>query len=101
MCRASGVSAEIDVDRIPLSGTARTFLNADSGLLSGMLTGGDDYEVLFTLAPDRVVAMREAAEGAGVAVTEIGRITEGADAPRFVGEDGEALQFGQTSFSHF
>jgi thiamine-monophosphate kinase len=101
LCRASGVSADIEVSRVPLSAPARAFVAADSAALTAMLTGGDDYEVLFTLAPERVAAMEAAAAEAGVPVTAIGRIVGGAAPPRFVGADGKALQFARTAFSHF
>jgi thiamine-monophosphate kinase len=101
MCRASGISTEIRVADIPLSAAARTWLRTEPGLLPAMLTGGDDYEVLFTLAPERVAPLQAAAEAAGVAVAAIGRIVEGNAPPRFVGADGKALVFEQTSFSHF
>jgi len=39
------------------------------------LAGGDDYELLFTAAPDQADAVQEAANDCGVAVTCIGRIT--------------------------
>lgn len=101
LCRASNLSAEIAVDRVPLSAPARAFVAADPAALAAMLTGGDDYEVLFTLAPERVAAMEAAAGAAGVPVTAIGRIVEGAGPPRFVNSDGKALQFDRTAFSHF
>ncbi len=39
------------------------------------LAGGDDYELLFTAAPDQADAVQEAANDCGVPVTCIGRIT--------------------------
>jgi thiamine-monophosphate kinase len=39
------------------------------------LAGGDDYELLFTAAPDQAEAVQEAANDCGVPVTCIGRIT--------------------------
>ena len=101
LCRTSGVSAEIAVERIPLSEPAQAFLRTEPPLLRDMLTGGDDYEIAFTLPEERVAAMREAAAAAGIAVTAIGRVTEGSGPPRFVGADGKTLEFEKTSFSHF
>jgi len=37
----------------------------------------------------------------GIDLTEIGEITVGDDAPRFVGRDGLPLKFARPSFSHF
>ncbi len=54
LCRASGVAAEIDVTRVPLSNAARAALAADPALLETILTGGDDYEIVLTLAPEKL-----------------------------------------------
>ncbi len=99
LCRASGVAAEIDVARVPLSGAARAALAADPALIETILTGGDDYEIVLTIAPGKLGAFREAAEKAGVAITEIGRVTAGQGA-RFI-RDGKALSFARPSYSHF
>ena len=94
-----GVAAEIDVARVPLSDAARAALAADPALLETALTGGDDYEIVLTLPPQRLEAFRAAAQKADVAVTEIGRIVAGQGA-RFV-RDGKPLRFARPSFSHF
>jgi len=99
LCRASGVAAEIDVARVPLSDAVRAALAADPALLDTVLTGGDDYEIVLTLAPDKFSALRAAAQGTGIAVTEIGRVTAG-QGTRFL-RDGKALSFAQASYSHF
>ncbi len=99
LCRASSVAAEIDVMRVPLSDEARTVLAADPTLIETVLTGGDDYEILLTIAPDQLASFVQAAERAGVAVTEIGRVTAGEGA-RFV-RDGQPLTFARPSYSHF
>ncbi len=99
LCRASGVAAEIDVARVPLSDAARAALAADPTLIEKVLTGGDDYEIVLTLPPERLASLRAAAARAAVAVSEIGRIVSG-DAARFV-HDGKELKFDRPSFSHF
>jgi thiamine-monophosphate kinase len=99
LCRASKVAAEIDVARVPLSDAARAALAADAETLEAVLTGGDDYEILLTLVPDKLPAFRAAAERAGVAVTKIGRITAG-QGTRFI-RDGTTLSFTRPSYSHF
>jgi thiamine-monophosphate kinase len=99
LCRASRVAAEIDVARVPLSAAVRAALAADPALLETALTGGDDYEILLTLPPAGLAAFRAAAQSAGVAVTEIGRIAAGQGA-RFV-HDGKPLSFTRASYSHF
>jgi thiamine-monophosphate kinase len=101
LCRASGVSARIDADDVPLSDAARAAIAARAGSLETALTGGDDYEIVCTIGPDDVAAFRSAAARAGVEVTVIGRIVAGDDRPRFVDGGGQALSFARPSFSHF
>jgi thiamine-monophosphate kinase len=85
---------------VPLSDAARHALAADPALIDPILTGGDDYEVLCTMAPDKLASFRASAEAASVPVTEIGRIVAGEGA-RFLGADGKPLVFARPSFSHF
>jgi len=99
LCRASGVGADIDVAGVPLSDAARVALAADPTLIEAILTGGDDYEIVLTLAPEKFAAFRTAADTAGVAATEIGRVANGQGA-RFT-RDGEMLTFARPSYSHF
>ena len=99
LCRASGVAAEIDVARVPLSDAVRAAVGAEPAALETALTGGDDYEIVLTLAPAKLNAFRTAADAAGVAAAEIGRITAGEGA-RFL-QDGRTLTFARTSYSHF
>jgi thiamine-monophosphate kinase len=99
LCRASGLAAEIDVARVPLSDAAHAVIAADPALLETALTGGDDYEIVLTLAPEKLVAFRATAAKAGIAVTEIGRVTAGQGA-RFL-RDGKPLSFARASYSHF
>jgi len=99
LCRASGVAADIDAGRVPLSDAARAALAAEPALLEPILTGGDDYEILLTLPPQRLAAFVAAAAAAGVAATEIGRIAAG-QGTRF-SRDGKPLVFARPAYSHF
>jgi thiamine-monophosphate kinase len=99
LCRASSVAADIDVERVPLSDAARTAIAAEPTLLETALTGGDDYEIALTLPPDKLAELAAAAQAAGVAVTEIGRVT-GGEGARFM-HNGKPLTFARASYSHF
>jgi thiamine-monophosphate kinase len=100
LCRASGVAAEIDVRRIPLSEAAKAVISADSTAHESALTGGDDFEIVCAVPADKAASFQAAAKTAGVAVTEIGQVKTGVGA-RFLASDGEALTFKRASFSHF
>ena len=100
MCKASGVSAAIQAEQVPLSDAARTALAADPSLIAPILTGGDDYEILATVEAAKLAPLRQAAGAAGVTLTEIGRIASG-EGVRVLAGDGKALAFAQGSYSHF
>jgi thiamine-monophosphate kinase len=99
LCHASGVAAEVDVSRVPLSDAAQAALAADPTLIETILTGGDDYEIVLTLAPQRFDAFRAAAQKADVEITDIGRVVAGEGA-QFL-RNGNALAFAHRSYSHF
>jgi thiamine-monophosphate kinase len=99
LCRASAVAAEIDVASVLLSDAARAAVAAEPALMETALTGGDDYEIVLTLPPEKLSDFRKAAREAGVAVTEIGRVTTGQGASFL--RDGKTLPFAKPSYSHF
>jgi thiamine-monophosphate kinase len=104
LCSASGVCAEIDIERIPLSQAARCAIAGDPALIETALTGGDDYEILCTVEPQKLGAFRDAANKAKVAVTEIGQVVRpeaGAPGARFLDRAGKPLAFKKPAFSHF
>jgi len=101
LCAVSNVSADVEVERVPLSDAASAALGSDCELITPILTGGEDYEILCTIAPDRVDAFQTAATRAGVPVTDIGRIVAGSAPPRFLNPEGQPLTFLRTAYSHF
>jgi thiamine-monophosphate kinase len=101
LCAASRVSADVEVARVPHSDAAENALTTDCNLIEAILTGGEDYEILCTVAPDRIAAFTTESARAGVAVTDIGRIVMGDALPRFLNPKGEPLTFLRPSYSHF
>jgi thiamine-monophosphate kinase len=100
LCRASGVGAIVETAHVPLSKAARAALAAEPKAIEAVLTGGDDFEVVATIPPRKLKAFLAAAKRAGVAVSEIGRVTAGPGV-RFLDGDGRQLRFARGSFSHF
>jgi thiamine-monophosphate kinase len=98
LCRAAGLTAEIDAGLVPLSSPAR---QAGPEWLATCLTGGDDYELLLAVPPAHQVPLQDAARSAGVAVTRIGSFCSGP--PRVVtrGLDGEPMMLPTGGWSHF
>jgi thiamine-monophosphate kinase len=101
LCRASGVTVDIEAARVPLSDAARALIAREPALLESVLTGGDDYEILAAVPAGKVEGFRAGAQAAGIAVTEIGRLAAGKTPPQFIGPDGRPLVFERTSYSHF
>jgi thiamine-monophosphate kinase len=97
LCRASGVTATVALDAIPLSDAAR----ATASDIATLIAGGDDYEILCTMPENQVATFIEAARAVGIAATRIGRIEAGRDQPRFIHENGQALTLKRLSYSHF
>jgi thiamine-monophosphate kinase len=101
LCRASNVSADIEVARVPRSDAAEHALASDCNLIEPVMTGGEDYEILCTVAPDRLATFQAESAKTGVAVMDIGRIIAGETPPRFLNPEGKPLPFLHPSYSHF
>ena len=101
LVRASGVSAEVNAADVPLSDAAREAIAIRPDLFEKALTGGDDYEILCTVPPERTAAFERKAARAGIAVTRIGTIVDGRDPPLFSDRSGRPLAFARSSYAHF
>lgn len=110
LCRAGGVAAVIEAARVPLSAAAAALVRAERGaegaagsrpMLERVLTGGDDYELVFSLPPGREQDMLRIAARVGIPAARIGRFVEGSPAVTVLAEDGAPLRLSGTGWSHF
>lgn len=100
LLRAGGVTATCHLDAVPYSEAGQMVLRAEPALRDRLVTGGDDYEILFTLASDRWSQMRDRAAAAGIPVSVIGEVRAGLEPPIFLeGDRPHALS--SLSFQHF
>ena len=97
----AGRSARIDGSAVPLSEPARRANTVEPGLIEAVLTGGDDYEILCTVALEQLDAFRAEAAEAGIPLTAIGSVVPGDGPPQFAMGAGAARVFAAGSFSHF
>lgn len=96
---ASGVGAEIDAARLPLSSALLDTVD-DAVARELALSGGDDYELCFTVAPDRVAEVQADLARLGCGATRIGRIVAG-DGVRVRGADGNWIRPTRRGWDHF
>ena len=75
ICNASGVAAEIYFDQIPISSEAESLVNDNLNLRMNLLSGGDDYELVFTVPSKHVSKIRELSKIHSVQIKNIGKIT--------------------------
>ena len=100
ICEASSVGAGIDASRVPLSPAARTALVSDLSLMEAILSGGDDYELVFTAVPGREPEITALGEAIGLQLTAIGTILEGEGVRVEDGHGGEIV-LNHTGYKHF
>ena len=100
MCKASGVGARISVAQLPLSGATARVIAAHAEFVDAPVVGGDDYEILATVAPKYAEAFEEAALEAGLAVTDIGEITKGG-AVEILDASGKPVVLAKSGYDHF
>jgi thiamine-monophosphate kinase len=71
-----------------------------STVLQHVLSGGDDYELVFTAAPTQRDAVQAAALASNTPISRIGQI-DGAPGQRLLGPQGALLDHHFRSFDHF
>jgi thiamine-monophosphate kinase len=96
---ASGVGGLLRAGDVPLSPAAAAAVAADPALLGNVVSGGDDYEVLCTVAPSAVAGLKAAAANAGMALTAIGAV-RGEPVSLAVDLHGTPFAVGAGAYSH-
>jgi len=105
ICEVSGLGAVVEASRVPLSSAARATIAGDISRLDMALTGGDDYEILFTAAPAATDKIGDLSRASGVPITTIGHMC---DVPRATQERvvvldaaGEPMKLARRGWVHF
>ncbi|WP_319782002.1 thiamine-phosphate kinase [Oceanisphaera sp. IT1-181] len=99
ICRASGLRAQIEVDQLPLSDAMQAAVNQEQGWELA-LTGGDDYELCFTVSEMHRGQLETALSHSGVKFTRVGRMFSGEPSVELVHE-GKPYQIVSQSWDHF
>lgn len=105
ICKASHVGAVVEIDNLPVSNAAGEVCAASGGrLLEWVLSGGEDYELLFSAEPGAVPRIRKLlSDATGLRCSRIGTITRDAGAVRIIHKDGSeaALAKDRRGWDHF
>jgi thiamine-monophosphate kinase len=101
LLKASGVGAQLNLPALSqLMLTRHAWDCPREWLLRFVLSGGDDYELVFTAPPASQHAVKAAALGSGTPITRIGRITPGSGLV-LMDDHGNVVQHDYRSFDHF
>lgn len=100
LCQTSRVGAKIDIGKIPFSPAAKEAISYDPERLEAAMTGGDDYELLFTVPPSHEAALIALAAQVNVPITPIGAIV---DTPgvECIGKGSNVVKFASGGYKHF
>ncbi len=102
ICEESRVGAEIDLGAVPISPACHAY--AESRRLRPIdlaLTGGEDYELLFTAPQAQHSAIERQARARGFQITRIGRIRPRRFGMQMRTTDGAMQRIPMTSYEHF
>ena len=101
MAKAASVEMRLMKEAVPLSPAAGACLAQNGDVWSTILSGGDDYELLFSVPSDREEEMMQKARQAKLAISYIGRVAEGQGVV-LSGEDGRPLAgIFEGAYEHF
>lgn len=101
VAEASRVQIEIDLEPVPLSAAGQAWFDDrvdEQAALEKLVTGGDDYEIAFTVAARDEAAIRREAERRHLPLTKIGRVTAGQGVTARFG--GKPVAFDRPGFTH-
>jgi len=97
VCQRSGVQAQIEVDRVPISPLVKD--NFANKSLELALAGGEDYELLFTAKAEVIDRIKKAAP---CPITVIGEITtKGKGKLSLVNSQGNPFNLSSSGWEHF
>ena len=105
LARASGVELVINAPDVPLSPQAATIASDDPATLNTILTGGDDYELVFTIPEHHLSSLTERTPPTDVPITVIGHVLSGHNVLSGHGvtvldRDGMPLDLGTGGYRH-
>jgi thiamine-monophosphate kinase len=101
VCEESGVGALVDVRRLPLSPSLLAYAQRQrQDPVAYALSGGEDYELLFTVPPTQVARVEALIRRRQLRATAIGAITPRRQGLRLIGADGAVRPLTSKGYEH-
>ncbi len=100
ICTASGLGAAVAVAQVPLSAAVQRLAETDGAVQAAALTGGDDYELLFTVPEGREDEVARLAARLDLPLTRIGRMSEGTQV-ELRDAAGQRVKLAHKGWTHF
>lgn len=97
---SSGCAAQLQLDAIPQSDALKQCVTDSNERLHLSLSAGDDYELCFTIPPNKVTELERVAADWECGVTHIGEIVEG-EGITLTGAESSGLSDVLSGFDHF
>ena len=102
ICEESHVGADLDLGSLPLSPACRAYaISRQLDPVALALTGGEDYELLFTVSPRHRAQIERDATRHRFRITCIGTIRPARNGIQAIGPDGMKRQLPDSSYEHF
>lgn len=97
--KASRVGAELYLEEVPISQSAKIFIDKKIYNIQDLVTGGDDYELLFTVPKNKLKNIENLKKKLDLKITKIGKITENKDF--FPTLNGNNISLNSKGYKHF
>jgi thiamine-monophosphate kinase len=97
---ASDCGAEIFQERLPYSPSVRQMLRRYPEMWRALISGGDDYELCFCVAPENIARLTQTAQQYDFHFTEIGRVCAAREL-RCLDATGKPVDISARGYAHF
>ena len=98
ICKSSNIGAHINIEKLPLSGAIKRHFDAEQ-CRQWALSGGDDYQLCFTLPRENEALFLSICEQNKRKYYEVGKVVEGEEIRCF--DHGKPWQASSFGFQHF
>jgi thiamine-monophosphate kinase len=100
ICEASNLGASVQIADVPLSNPAKIVLAEEPGYIDLILSGGDDFELLFTADKSFRTIEKSLTKDLNVSLTRIGMIVRGRSVEIF-DVNGDEYSISKIGYTHF